>query len=175
MKPFYEKPVNAPASAGFTIIEVLLALAIFSLGIMAMGALQTASLKRTGNIAQMSEALALLDERAESLKALPFYVAPFPNFDPDLVAGTHGPDRRGSGGQFDVHWQVDDDTPASLPPRMATDPELSYISGLPPGGPYTVSKTVTVWVTRAGDTAQADALARAQFVKTWAAQIPAMP
>ena len=171
MKPCYENPINAPASAGFTIIEVLIALAVFSLGILAMGALQTSSLRATGNIAQLSEALALLDEQAEQLKVLPFYIAPFPSFDPDLVGGTHGPNRRGSGDQFDVHWQVVDDTPIPQQNNL----QLSYINGLPAGGPYTVSKTVTVWVTRAGDTAQADALARAQFVKTWAAQIPGMP
>ncbi|RJP36002.1 MAG: prepilin-type N-terminal cleavage/methylation domain-containing protein [Desulfobacteraceae bacterium] len=172
MKPFYEKSVNIPASAGFTIIEVLIALAIFSLGIMAMGALQTASLRSTGNIAQMSEALALLDEQAEQLKALPFYVAPFPSFDPALVAGTHGPDRRGSGDQFDVQWQVVDNTP--IPQQ--NNANLSYINGLPAGN-HTVSKTITVWVTRAGfaPRGQDEALAIAQFVKTWAAQIPPMP
>lgn len=182
MKPFHEKSACAPADAGYTIIEALIALAIFSIGIMAMGALQASSLMSTGEIARMTEAWALLDEQTESLKALPFYA----NNDgidndgdgaideineemPELTAGTYNQPR--ADGRYTVRWQVTNDTP--IPQR--TNAELSYIDGLPAGGPWTVSKTVTVWVTRAGDFALADALAAAEIVKTWAAQTPAIP
>lgn len=162
------------ANAGYTIIEVLIALAIFSIGIMAMGALQSASLMSTGDIARRTEAWTFLDEQAEILKTLPFY-ATVAGLDYDdsgatdtitahpalLTIGTHNdvtPD-----GRYSINWLVEDDQPIDL--QDAAD--LPF-SGLP-AGDYTVSKTITVWVTRAGTNAQADALAIAQFVKTWVA------
>jgi len=182
MKPIHEKPLRDTACTGYTIIEVLIALAIFSIGIMAMGALQAASLRTTGNIARMTEAWALLDERAESLKAMPFYanndgidndgdgtIDEFNEEMPELAAGTYNEPR--ANGRYTVHWNVVDDLP--IPARLNT--ELLYIDGLAAAGPHTVSKTITVWVTRAGDVAQADALAIVQFVKTWAAQSPPIP
>ena len=66
--------IPSPDTAGYTLIEVLIAIAIFSIGIMAMGSLQTASLMSTGDIGRGTMAMALLDEQAESLKALPFYL-----------------------------------------------------------------------------------------------------
>lgn len=182
MRPSHETTASATTCAGYTIIEVLIALAIFSIGIMAMGALQAASLRTTGNIARMTEAWALLDERAESLKAMPFYAnddgidndgdGAIDEFDeemPELAEAAYNELR--ANGRYTVHWDVVDDWP--IPARMNT--QLLYIDGLAAGGPHTVSKTITVWVTRAGDVAQADALAIAQFVKTWAAQSPAIP
>ena len=176
MNFFSKRLESASTEAGYTIIEALIALAIFSIGIMAMGALQTASLKSTGNIARSTMAWALLDEQAESLKALPFYLTVAgTDYDDDgatdvatvfpaaLVGGGNilTPD-----GLFSVNWQVVDNQPIlqqnesiinSAPPRGKTYPI----------GNYTVSKTITVWVTRTGSVAQADALAISQFVKTW--------
>lgn len=177
MKSFYKifksapSPVKPASSAGYTLIEVLIAIAIFSIGIMAMGALQSASLMSTGEIARKTMAWTLLDQRAEQLKALRFYqtVAGMDYdddgttdaataFPPDLVGG--GTDATPDG-LFNVNWQVQDDQPVA----QQNSVDLPF-SDLSPGN-YTVSKTITVWVTRTGSVAQADALAISQFVKTW--------
>jgi len=187
MKPFYRNfdnaslPTENASSAGYTMIEVLIALAIFSIGIMAMGALQTSSLMSTGDIARKTMALALLDEQTETLKALPFYLTVAgTDYDGDgttdgvtahpggLTAGAHNevsPD-----GLFSINWQVLDDQPIpsqtddiinSAPPKGKTFPAVS--------GGYTVSKTIIVWVNQAGSNAMSDALAIAEFVKVWVA------
>lgn len=168
------------SNAGFTIIEVLIAIAIFSIGIMAMGALQSASLMATGNIAEKTEAWAILDDQAERLKALPFYlsVAGTKNDDgsidavtampPDMVAGNrqvNTPD-----GRYTVHWQVVDNQPIPAVVVTGANPVLPEV----PAGTYMVSKTVSVQVTlsRPGHNNPLNrnqALATVQFVKTWAA------
>ena len=162
------------SNAGYTIIEALIAIAIFSIGIMAMGALQASSLMSTGGIARKTEAMAILEDQVETLKAMPFYA----NDDgvdndvdatideiteelPDLVAdNTHNALR--ANGRYTVHWQVVNDTP--IPQQNETT-----LPGVPAGN-YTVSKTISVQVTLAGDNPATDALASVQFVKTWAAQ-----
>ena len=165
--------IPSPDTAGYTLIEVLIAIAIFSIGIMAMGSLQTASLMSTGDIGRGTMAMALLDEQAESLKALPFYQT-VNGLDYDgngaidgsttqpaaLTGGTHGPF---PDGPLTFSYQVTDDQPIAQ--QNAAD--LPF-SGLPAGN-YSVSKTITVWVNGPGSTSQADAIAEAEFVKVWVA------
>lgn len=174
MKNSFSFPSVRTSNKGYTIIEALIAIAIFSIGIMAMGALQAASLKTTGDIGRLTEAWAILDDQAETLKSMPFYA----NDDginndgdgttdeiteemPELAAGIAHSAPRG-GGRYTVHWQVQNDVP--IPQQDET-----VLPGVPVGN-YTVSKTVSVQVTRVGGNPATDALASVQFVKTWAAQ-----
>ena len=158
--------------AGYTIIEVLIAIAIFSIGIMAMGALQSASLMSTGDIARKTMAWSLLDQRAEQLKSLRFYqtVAGMDYdddgttdaataFPADLMVGGHNVAT--ADGIFNVNWLVVDNQPVAQ--QNSADLPFSDLNS----GNYTVSKTITVWVTRTGSVAQADALAISEFVKVW--------
>lgn len=167
------------SNAGYTIIEVLIAIAIFSIGLMAMSALQTSSLMATGDITRQTEAWSILDDQAATLKSMPFYRGiagmdynddgnpdPATAFPPALTAGVKNlptPD-----GRYQINWQVDNNQPiaAVIVPSPLTPPITIPITDLPPGT-YTVSKTITIWVTRTGSVAQADALAMSQFVKTW--------
>ena len=48
-------------------------IAIFAIGLMAMGALQTSALMGTGNVTRKTEAWASLEEQAEIIKQVPFY------------------------------------------------------------------------------------------------------
>lgn len=170
----------APDS-GYTIIEVLIAIAIFSIGIMALGMLQARSLMSTSEITEKTEAWAILEDQAETLKAMPFYanddglnndgdgttdevdeeIFPVNPGDPTLVAGNYNAPR--AGGRYTVHWQVVNDVP--IPQQ---DPTMVSLPGVP-AGTYTVSKTVSVQVTRTGDDPATEALATVEFVKTWAA------
>jgi len=154
---------------GFTLIEALIAIAIFSIGMLAVAALQTRSLMGTGDVARKTEAWALLDEQVALLKALPFYTNPGSHaFSPELDENgggfAHRIDRT-MNGTYTVHWEVVDDTPLA-----AVDTTMTALSGLP-AGTYSICKEITVVVTRQGqDPLNAgEQLARVQFVKTWAA------
>ena len=107
-------------ASGFTIIEVLVAIAIFSIGLMAMGALQTSALMKTGDVTRKTEAWALLAEQAELLKQLPFYVnVGAQTHPPALDAGGFGGPRSvvSPDGRYTIQWQVVDDESIGLQGR----------------------------------------------------------
>ncbi len=144
-------------ASGFTIIEVLIAIAIFSIGLMAMGALQTGALVRTGDVTRKTEAWALLTDQAERLKQLPFYQDyPPTTFFGDLTAGLHV--LPSLDGRYTFQWQVVDDQPIG-PQNQAAIPG--------PGAPaanYTVSKQITLVAIQPGGNPLAP-LAQVEFFK----------
>ena len=156
--------------SGFTIIEVLMAVAMFSIGLMAMGALQAGSLMGTGDVARRTEAWTIIDEHVGLLKRLPFYtdIPPNPpaNHPAWLVAGnfpahTLNMPAPPAAPRYTVHWRVVDGTP--IGPQNQT-----VLPGVPVGV-YTVSKQVTVVVTRLNGNPVTAPLAQVEFQKTWAA------
>ena len=153
-------------ASGFTIIEVLLAITIFSIGLMAMGALQTSALVRTGDVTRKTEAWALLADQAERLKQLPFYVDyPPQNFSPDLTQGLHV--LPSQDGRYIFQWQVVDDQPIGPQNETAMPPGYGV-----PAGNYTVSKQITLVANRPGGNPLAP-LAQVEFFKmVWGGTAP---
>jgi prepilin-type N-terminal cleavage/methylation domain-containing protein len=147
---------------GFTIIEVIVAIAIFSVGLLAMGALQTTAMMKTGDVTRKTEAWALLTEQAERLKQLPFYVDfPPATFHGDLTDGPHN--RVSPDGRYTFQWQVDDSQP--IPDQNQTALPGNGV----PAGTYVVSKLITLSAFRTGANPLAPPLARVQFPKVvWA-------
>ena len=153
--------------AGFTLMEALIAIAIFSIGLLAVGALQARALRDTGDVARKTEAWTLADEQVTLLKNMPFYANPAAQaFPPDLDENGGGfahMVNRQMNGSYDVHWMVEDDVP--LAPVNTT---AVVLAGLP-AGTFTVSKRITVVVTLQGDNPLTEPLAEVQFIKAWAA------
>lgn len=151
--------------SGFTLIEVLIAIAIFSIGLMAMGALQSKALMQTGDIGRKTEAWSIVEEQTEQIKSVPFYTdISAKTFSPEIDSGDHSLSKRN--GRYDVQWRVVDNQPLD----QVDVPGDVLLPGVPTGT-YTVSKTISVAVTRAGGDMDVtgDVLARVEFVKTWAA------
>ena len=148
-------------SSGFTLIEVLLAIAIFSIGLMALGALKTRALVETGDVSKKTQAWTLLEEQAELLKQLPFYQdVGTRTHPPALVAGGFGGPRSAisADGLYNIQWQVVDGLP--IGPQDET-----VLPGVP-AGLYTVSKMITMVAFRQGGNA-ANPMAQVEFVKVW--------
>ena len=148
-------------ASGFTIIEVLIAIAIFSIGLMAMGALQTRSLMKTGDVSRKTEAWALLAEQAERIKQLPFYDNVGAQIHPPaLVAGGFGGPRGvvSPDGRYTIQWQVADDEAIGLQNETA-------LPGVPVGN-YTVQKRITMVAMRPGGNPLTP-LAQVEFFKVW--------
>jgi hypothetical protein len=143
--------------SGLTIIEALIALAIFSIGLMAMGALQARSLMDTGDVARKTEAWTIADEQATLLKEMPFMNTATWTTPPALVAGNH----QVTNGRYDVHWTVFDG-----PAFGAGAVNALFLPGVPAGN-YTVDKRIIVSVTPVGGNPPNDTIAEVQFVKTW--------
>ena len=109
---------------GFTLIEIMIALAIFSVGILAVAGMQIASVRGNAVARGTTEKVSWAADRLEELMALDYNHA-------DLVAGEHsetagsftritdGIDNDGDGqideagetGFITIEWNVQDDTP----------------------------------------------------------------
>ena len=86
---------------GFTLIEVLIAMAIFSIGILAIGSMQVTSINSNARARMHTEGYTWVGNRIEGLTTLSYD-------DDDLTAGDHGPVAEGT---YAISWTVQDDTP----------------------------------------------------------------
>lgn len=136
--------------SGFTLIEVLIAVAIFAIGFLAVGAMQINALNTTNSARQTTEALTVAEDQAEQLRALPFYIDNAYNESPLLTNGDHtaAPDTT----PFTARWTVANDVPLS-----------AYEAGVLTSGTVPRSKAIRVWVTP--DNNAADILATIVFAK----------
>jgi prepilin-type N-terminal cleavage/methylation domain-containing protein len=87
---------------GFTLIEVLIAMAIFSIGILAVGTLQITSTNSNASARIHTEEYTWVVDRIERMTGLSYD-------DTDLTAGDHSDVR----GPYTVSWTVVDDTPVA--------------------------------------------------------------
>ncbi len=95
---------TAAASRGFTLIEVMIAIAIFAIGILAIAGLQIKSINLNAAARMQSEATTAAAECMERLLSLPYE-------HPDLDESTaHPPIQVGA---YTVNWQVTDEAPIS--------------------------------------------------------------
>lgn len=88
--------------AGFTLIEVLVALTVFSIGILAVMTMQTTSIGGNSKAQYIAEASSWGADRMETLMNLSYTHA-------DLVAGNHA--ATGNPAGYTVTWLVTDNTP----------------------------------------------------------------
>ena len=88
---------------GFTLIEVLVAMAIFSIGILAVASMQLAGTKGSSSARFSTEAAVLAQSQMESLLALEYDQPPATPV-PELTAGLHGPFPNS---KYTVEWLVE--------------------------------------------------------------------
>lgn len=84
---------------GFSIIEVLIGLTIFAIGVLGIGAMQISAIRGNQTSQRFTEAVSLATDRMETLINLPYN-------DAELI-GEHS----ASTGPYTVSWEVDADTP----------------------------------------------------------------
>ena len=104
--------VDDSNNGGFTLIEILLALAIFSIGIMAIAGLQITATKGDARARFATEAAALAQNQAEQLLSMSYDPA---NISEDFIATDAGDgrfdnfptDRAYSVDRYNVDWIVD--------------------------------------------------------------------
>ena len=93
-------------SQGYTLIEVLIAIAIFSIGFLAVGSMQLTAMRTGVNSRSQTTVLSIAKDRAEELESLPWTHA-------DLAGSaapgtTHAPLEDGDGIDNDENGWVDD-------------------------------------------------------------------
>jgi prepilin-type N-terminal cleavage/methylation domain-containing protein len=150
----------ASGNNGFTLIEILIALAIFSIGFMAVGALQTSSLMSVGTSQDRTIAMEVLNAQAEELKRTPLYVKDIWDFgtsavpvferSPEFLETTNPYSE--DFGDYTVYWWADNQH--TIADRWT-------------GGNLVISENVTMTVTPLNGDPVDDALQRVEFVKYW--------
>jgi prepilin-type N-terminal cleavage/methylation domain-containing protein len=116
------------AESGFTLIEVLLAMAIFAIGILALGTLQISYIRGNANARFETDTTVLAAQGLERLKGLPTNHL-------DLTAGDHGPITVNS--NYEMDWSVIDNGPYNNVKQV-----ILTITPLGRGRPLTVSSYI---------------------------------
>lgn len=98
-----QKILSGTNEKGFTLIEALIALAIFSIGILAVATMQITAMNSNTIARLQTEAAALAVNEMERLNGLVYT-------DTDLNNGTHGPVTQGA---YRVTWKVDINQPVN--------------------------------------------------------------
>lgn len=148
---------------GYTLIEVLIAMAIFAIGILAVASLQTNAVMKTTSSRNITEALELASGHAEFLQGLPLYdqtldldnsgTADQFDIPPDLVNGDHEIQM----GRYTIQWTVTPDVPI-----VALTPNPYSTAG---PDPLTISKTIEVRVFETRNPNRI--MAQLELVKIW--------
>ncbi len=89
---------------GYTLIEVLMAISILAVGMLALASLQTSGIKVNSTAYHITMRATWAQDMIETLMALPAG-------DALLVAGTHDPVTKPEG--YTISWVVDDDNPVT--------------------------------------------------------------
>ena len=108
---------------GFSLIEVLIAMAIFSVGILAVGAMQITSTNSNAGARIHTEEYTWVVDQIERMTALGYD-------DADLTAGDHSATR----GPYTVDWTVVDDTPVTGAKRITVTAD----------GPHRRTRPITI-------------------------------
>jgi len=106
-----EQGLPAVPMAGFTLIEVMIAVVILMFGLLVVGSMQISAIRGNYMSGNTSMAISLAGEKMEDILNRRDYSG-----DPDLTAGNHGPEAisktgvEGTGGLYSRRWTVTNET-----------------------------------------------------------------
>jgi len=147
-----EKAVDSGRNQGFTIMEVLIGLAIFSIGILGVAAMQISATNGNSSAGRITSNMTWAFDRVEELMALPYTDAALSAGNHSVTAGnlttvsdgidndSDGEiDEAGETGTISIQWTVTDDMPMN---RTKTIQITVTRTG--PGNPKTVTLTQVI-------------------------------
>jgi prepilin-type N-terminal cleavage/methylation domain-containing protein len=97
--------------AGFTLIEVIITLAVFGVGFLALAAIVPLGFKKNNSATIQSRASELAAATAERLMHIPY-------MEPDLDAGNHEDADNPHFGRYHVKWSVEENAPITKCKRI---------------------------------------------------------
>ena len=66
------RPASATPESGFTLIEVMIALAIMSIGVLSLGVAQLTAMRMSSTSSRLSQAMYLAEEQMEIFRSMPW-------------------------------------------------------------------------------------------------------
>lgn len=152
---------------GFTLIEVLIAIAIFSIGILAVANMQVRALNSTTFSRKVTEAMELASAHAEYLQGLSFYMDDeIDNFHEDLVDADNADPHEKVIGEYTIEWTIDKAIDYADEDEGGTSSEgeiVNVYSGT--GGNITVSKKIRMFVYESSN--PDNTLSEIEMMKVW--------
>jgi prepilin-type N-terminal cleavage/methylation domain-containing protein len=120
---------KSPASpgrpqAGFTLIEIMFAITIFGIGVMALLACIPMASKRVMSSGAQTRASALASDAAEELLNVPYGHS-------SLTSGTHDDPANPHDGLYYTRWVVEDDQPLTACKRITVTVARNAVGALP--------------------------------------------
>lgn len=109
-------------ASGFSLIEVMIALIVFSIGVLGLAALIPLGTSRIGKAGNQTRASALAAQRSEDLLTTPYG-------DGDLTDGTHTDAGNPFSGRYYVKWVVEDDQPIVSTKRVTVSVSKNSVNG----------------------------------------------
>lgn len=110
-----KKVTNLRKEKGFTLIEVLFAIAVLAFGLLAVASMQSGAMRGSYSASRVTEAVTLAQDRLEALLGLR-YTTKFT--DPDLTAGHY--EDPNPPGDYTITWDVVDGNPAPPNAKLIT-------------------------------------------------------
>jgi type IV pilus assembly protein PilV len=102
--------MNRDSQRGFTLIEILIAITIFAIGILAVGSMQVAAIKGNSIANDLTEATTLAQDRMEKLIGLPYTDADLldtnGNQDNGLDDTDATADHNDANDRYNIFWNV---------------------------------------------------------------------
>ena len=117
-------PASRRAQDGFTLIEVMFAIVIFGIGVMALMACVPMATKRVMSSGAQTKASSLASEAAEELLTVPYGHA-------SLTSGTHNDPANPHDGLYYTRWVVEDNTPITACKRITVTVARGAVSNVP--------------------------------------------
>ena len=96
---------------GFTLVEVLVAMAVFSVALLQLGSMQIAASQVSSAAGRLTRATALAQDKIEQLQALPYNDATLDDSTPVGQTTPHTEPNPPQG--YTITWNVDADTPVA--------------------------------------------------------------
>jgi len=103
LKKYRKREIGA--EGGYTLVEVLVAISIFAIGMLAIAGMQISGIQGNATAASLTGAVNWAADKAEDLLARAYDHA-------DLNSGNHGPETEDTG-RYTVSWTVTEDAPVN--------------------------------------------------------------
>jgi len=110
--------------AGFTLIEIMFAMVIFAIGVMALMACVPMASKRVMTSGAQTRAASIASESAEELLTVPYGHA-------SLTSGTHNDPANPHDGNYYTRWTVEDDQPLASCKRITITVARGAVTNIP--------------------------------------------
>ena len=117
------KPAHEPAR-GFTLIEIMFAMVIFAIGVMALMACIPMASKRVMNSGAQTRAASIASQAAEELLTVPYGNA-------TISSGTHNDPANPHDGLYYTRWVVEDDQPLASCKRITITVARGAVANTP--------------------------------------------